>query len=44
MEIYINTVRADKEDVKALQRAIEQKKDRILRIVFFQKQIRIYTV
>ena len=44
MEIYINTVRADKEDVKALQKAIENKKDRIKRIVFFQNAIRIYTV
>ena len=43
-EIYINTVKADKEDMKALQKAIKKKKDRIQRITFTKSQVRIYTV
>lgn len=43
-KIYINTVEASQEDLKSLQTAIVNKKDRIVRITFFQKAIRIYTV
>ena len=44
LEIYINTVKADKDDIKALKEAIKNGKDRIKRIVLFQSKIRIYTV
>ena len=44
MEIFINTIKASQEDLKSLQTAIKNKKDRIKRIVFFQNAIRIYTV
>lgn len=44
MEIYINTIKADKDDLKALKKAVKAKKDRIKRILFFQNSIRIYTV
>ena len=44
MSVYINTVKADKDDIKALQSAIKNGKDRIKRILFFQNSIRVYTV
>lgn len=43
-KIYINTVEASQEDLKALTKALDNKKDRITRIAFFQNSIRIYTV
>ena len=43
-KIYINTIEADKNDLNALRTAIEKKKDRIKRILFFQNSIRIYTI
>ena len=44
MEIYINTIKATAEDLKALKQAVKMKKDRVKRIVLFQSKIRIYTV
>ena len=44
LQVYINTVKADKEDIKALKRNIKAKKDRIKRVVLLQSKIRIYTV
>ena len=44
MEIYINTIKATAEDLKALKQAVKNKKDRVKRIVLFQSKIRIYTV
>lgn len=44
LEIYINTVKSDKDDIKALKAAIKNGKDRIKRIVLLQSKIRIYTV
>ena len=44
MEIYINTIKATADDLKALKQAVKNKKDRVKRIVLFQSKIRIYTV
>lgn len=44
VDIYINTIKASKEDLKALKQALKNKKDRIKRIVLFQSKIRIYTI
>lgn len=43
MQIFINTIKADKDDLQALKKAIEEKKDCIKRIAFFKDKIRIYT-
>ena len=44
MQVFINTIKADKDDIKALKKAVRNGKDRIKRIVLLQSKIRIYTV
>lgn len=44
MAIYINTVKASAEDIKALINNLLEKKDRIKRVVKFKNITRIYTV
>lgn len=44
MDIYINTVKASAEDIKALINNLLEKKDRIKRVVRFKHSTRIYTV
>lgn len=44
MPIYINTIKASAEDIKALFDNVGQKKDHIKRVVFLKSCTRIYTV
>ena len=43
MSIYINKIKADKQDLQDLKQFVKDKKVCIERIVFFKNLVRIYT-
>lgn len=44
MSVYINTIKANAEDLRTLKRDIKNGKNRIKRIVLFKNKVRVYTV